>query len=242
MVGGICGAMEGVRSAAADRRPGVEPQSPPRLGETRSSSLAGGSLQILESTLPNPTGPARAQLLCRLCPGGQRLHRHGSYTRFADCSGQATLRIARFLCPRCGVTFSFLPPSHLPYRALPVARLEAGLDALSSSPAASPTAASPPAPSMGGGARPPPISEVERGCFKRAVESLLRRIPVLRGCLGQQLPSALADDDLCGFWRALRAVGRASDILLRLARDFKRSLLADYRCLRPPGDRELAPT
>lgn len=186
----------------------------------------------------NPADRSRVLSHCPLCPPGQRLHRHGSYTRYADCSGQATLRIARFLCPRCGVTFSVLPPSHLPYRALPVARLEAGLDALCAHPPPTPP---PAAPSMGEGARPPPISEVEQGCFKRARECLLRRIPVLRGCLGQQLPSALADDDLCGFWRALRAVGRAEGILLRLARDFKRSLLGDYRCLRPPWQREAVP-
>ena len=195
-------------------------------------------MQILESTLPGPHAAPRELAACPLCPRGQRLHRHGSYARFADCSGQATIRIRRFLCPRCGTTFSILPASHLPYRALPVARLQAGLDALCSSPSASSTLA---APSMGEGARPPPISEVEQGCFKRARECLLRRIPVLRGCFGQQLPSALADDDLCGFWRALRAVGRAGDILLRLARDCKRSLLADYRCLRAPWQREVGP-
>ncbi len=195
------------------------------------------ALQIRESSLRGATRPC-APAACPLCRGCQFLQCHGAYERYADCSGDTKIAVARFLCPRCGHTFSVLPAGHLPYRALPVARLEAGLDALCAPSEPPPKA---PPPSMGGDARPPPISEVEQGCFKRAGECLLRRIPVLRGCFGQQLP-VLANDDLCGFWIALRAIGRTEQTLRFLAEHFKTSLLAHYRCLCPPWAREVAPS
>jgi hypothetical protein len=88
----------------------------------------------------------------------------------------------------------------------------------------------------GEGARPPPASEVERGCLERAEKKLLGRIPFLRGCLGQILP-VLDQNDAGSFWRALRVMGRLGDILLLLAAKFKTSLLACYRSFKPRWQR-----
>jgi hypothetical protein len=91
----------------------------------------------------------------------------------------------------------------------------------------------------GGGARPPPASEVEKGCLLRALHRLQTRIPYLCGLLGQRMPM-LHGENIRGFWRALRATGRLGDILRFLAEAFKTSLLAGYLSLKPPWERELS--
>jgi hypothetical protein len=118
----------------------------------------------------------------------------------------------------------------LPYRSLRFERMEEHLDACHGVPR----------PVAGEGARPPPASEVERGCVQRAEKKLLGRISFLCGCLGQMLPM-LDDKDLGGFWRALRMIGRLGEILLHLAAKFKTSLLACYRSLRPRWARDKVP-
>lgn len=50
----------------------------------------------------------------------------------------------------------------------------------------------------------------------------------------------LHGENIRGFWRALRAIGRPGDILRFLAEGFKTSLLADYLSLKPPWERELS--
>jgi hypothetical protein len=115
-----------------------------------------------------------------------------------------------------------------PYRSLPVIRFELWMDVRFELPAPST-----------GGARPPPVSEVENGCLLRALHRLQSRIPLLCGLLGQRMPM-LERDDIRGFWRALREIGRLGDILCFLARAFKTSLLADYLSLKPPWERELS--
>jgi len=85
-----------------------------------------------------------------------------------------------------------------------------------------------------------PASEVERGCLLRAAKRLLQRIPVLGGLLGQQMP-VLAHEDIGGFWRALRKIGRLVQILVHLAGNFNVSLLGDYASLLPNWQREQAP-
>lgn len=82
----------------------------------------------------------------------------------------------------------------------------------------------------GAGARPPPATEIEEGYIRRACKVLSKRIPFLCGLLGQQMPLGARADTGC-FWRALRKLGSTEDILARLARDFKTSLLACYRSL-----------
>ena len=89
----------------------------------------------------------------------------------------------------------------------------------------------------GGGARPPPADESEKDCIRRALKRLSERIPLLCGLLGQQMP-VLGSGDIRGFWSALRKLGSTADILLRLARDFKTSLLWCYRSLLPDWERE----
>ena len=167
---------------------------------------------------------------CAQCKGTQKLHINGSYERNADCAGTEKAVVLLFLCPRCGCTFSVIPLGMLPYRSLPVERFEAWMDDRHGESA----------PAAGGGARPPPASEVERGCLERAQENLLQRIPFLSGLLGQRLP-LLACGDIRGFWRALRSIGRLAEILVHLAGNFKTSLLRDYLSLLPHWQRREAP-
>lgn len=89
----------------------------------------------------------------------------------------------------------------------------------------------------GGGARPPPAGESEKDCIRRALEKLSERIPLLCGLLGQQMP-LLGSGDIRSFWSALRKLGSTEEILARLARDFKTSLLGCYRSLLPDWERE----
>ena len=187
-------------------------------------------MQIHEEHLCGASRPC-APSDCARCNGAQKLHAHGSYLRNADCTGEEKVVSLRFLCPRCGATFGVIPRGMLPYRCLPVERLEAWMD----------DGHCVAAPAAGGGARPPPASEVERGCLERAQENLLQRIPFLSGLLGQRLP-LLACGDIRGFWRALRSLGRLAEILVHLAGNFKTSLLRDYLSLLPHWQRREAPS
>ena len=140
-------------------------------------------MQIHEEHLCGASRPC-APSDCARCNGAQKLHAHGSYLRNADCTGDEKVVSLRFLCPRCGATFGVIPRGMLPYRCLPVERLEAWMD----------DGHCVAAPAAGGGARPPPASEVERGCLERAQENLLQRIPFLSGLLGQRLPLLACGD------------------------------------------------
>jgi hypothetical protein len=90
-----------------------------------------------------------------------------------------------------------------------------------------------------GGARPPPATEIEEGCIRRACKVLSKRIAFLCGLFGQQMP-LLAGGSIGCFWRATRELGSTQEMLLRLAGDFKTSLLGCYRSLRAFWDRERA--
>jgi hypothetical protein len=163
------------------------------------------------------------------CKGSRKLHFHGSYERNADCTGKEKAVTRCYRCPQCGATFSVIPRGMMPYRSLRVERLEAWMDRLHD----------PPPLAAGGDTRPPPASEVERGCLLRAQKRLLQRIPVLCGLLGQRMP-LLARGDIGGFWRALRKMGRLVEILVHLAGNFNLSLLGDYGSLLPNWQREQA--
>lgn len=186
-------------------------------------------MQIHEEALAGKSRPCAPQD-CAKCAGNQKLHKHQTYERLASSTGDDTVTVRCYRCGRCGQTISVIPAGMLPYRSLPVARIEEWFD----------SSHGVPRPVAGEGARPPPASEVERGCLERAGKRLLGRIPFLRGCLGQMLP-VLDDEDPGGFWRALRMIGRLGDILLHLAAKFKTSLLACYRSLKPRWEREETP-
>jgi hypothetical protein len=113
-----------------------------------------------------------------------------------------------------------------PYRSMEVSRLESLMDEQFGL--------------AGRGARPPPATEIEEGCIRRARKVLSKRIPLLCGLLGQQMPLGARADVGC-FWRALRELGPTGDILVRLAHDFKTSLFACYRSLSPHWERKEAP-
>lgn len=185
-------------------------------------------MQIFQCALGGTERPC-APRDCERCHGEQKLHRHGSYRRNADSSGDAQVIVERFLCPHCGRTFGVIPEGMFPYRSLPVIRFELWMDVRFELAT----------PSTGGGARPPPVSEVENGCLLRALHRLQSRIPLLCGLLGQRMPM-LHGENIRGFWRALREIGRLGDILCFLARGFKSSLLADYLSLKPHWERELS--
>lgn len=187
-------------------------------------------MQIFQSELCGSDRPC-APRDCERCGGEEKLHRHGGYDRNAGCTGNAKQRVERFLCPRCGATFSVIPEGMFPYRSLPVGRFEFWVDGLFEWRASA---------SAGDGARPPPATEVEKGCLLRALRRLQGRMGLLCGLLGQRMP-LLDGEDIRGFWRALREIGRLGDILAFLARAFKTSLLAAYRSLKPPWQRELSP-
>lgn len=182
-------------------------------------------MQVYEASLKVGERPCGGRE-CPLCAGRQRLHRHGTYRRYRGVEGGEVQEVQRYVCPRCGRTWSVIPAGMMPYRSLEVARFEALTDARFGL--------------AGGGARPPPATENENECIRRALKKLSKRIPLLCGFFGQTLP-VLGGTDSGGFWRALRELGSTEGILVRLARDFKSSLLGCYRSLQAFWEREQLP-
>jgi hypothetical protein len=91
-----------------------------------------------------------------------------------------------------------------------------------------------------GNPRPPPATVKEQSFIRRQLEKLSERARFLCDLLGQRLP-VKAKTGVQAFWRALRKLGPLEDRLVALARDFKTSLLACYRSLQPPWQREPVP-
>ena len=173
-------------------------------------------MQIHESSLKGADRPC-APKECAKCAGCQKLHRNGTYTRFRKVEGQWECLISRFRCPRCGRSWSVIPADMFPRRSMEVSRFQELLDKLFGL--------------AGRGARPPPATEKEEGCIRRACKRVSERMAFLCGLLGQQMPLEASADVGC-FWRALRKLGSTEEILARLACDFKTSLLGCYRSLR----------
>ena len=146
-----------------------------------------------------------------------RVHRHGSYHRYSHPSGADTFGVQRFWCPECGLTISVLPADRLPYRPLAGGRLEAFFNEQAES---------------GSGPDPPPEA-LEAGCLRRAWSRYQTRVCQLKEAFGLLLTSVI--DSAAALWKELRLVkGTLSGILHYLAQGHKRSLLADYQCLRMP--------
>jgi hypothetical protein len=148
---------------------------------------------------------------CPLHPG-RRLHRHGSYERYADCNTQERDSIPRYLCAACGRTFSVLPCGKLPYLAISTGDMQSEFDARAS------------------GTDPPSRTEKEQGCLRRAWKRLAARVEPLRASFGQMISTIRP---VTGeLWTQMRQYYNLAGILRFLFGHFKTSLLADYRCLR----------
>ena len=143
-----------------------------------------------------------------------KIHHHGHYLRHGDCDSLTPLEcIFRFLCVFCARTISVLPDYLLPYRPIPAPKLQEYFDAKSN------------------GQPPPPATEKERGCLKRAWVRFTRRTAALAATLGQMVQLVLCEPR--PIWLQLRRWGNLSNILRLLGRPFNISLLHDYRCLLP---------
>ena len=151
---------------------------------------------------------------CPLKPSHQ-VDYHGTYERYANCNDQTKEKIERFLCRPCGHTISVLPDHFLPYRAVPVPLLEAHFDAQANP----------------GQLSPPPTTEKEKGCLKRAWARFKQRVGPLKARLGQMIRSL--KPSAAQLWNQLRRKSNLPAILLLLAKPFNTSLLGDYLCLLP---------
>jgi len=173
-------------------------------------------MQVYQCSIKEGERP-RVARECPQCGGCQRLQKHGCYRRYRGVEGNRDVVVQRYLCPRCGRTWSVIPEGMMAYRSLEVGRFEELADERFGL--------------ADGDARPPPATENEEGCIGGALKVLSKRIPFLCGLFGQQMP-VLGGEDICGFWRAVRELGSTAMILVRLARDFKSSLFGCYRSLR----------
>lgn len=123
----------------------------------------------------------------------------------------------RYLCVGCGITVSVLPAECLPYRPVPVPRVEAYFNERAEA---------------GSGPDPPPEA-LEAGCLRRAWSRFETRVIRLKDAFGP-LISSVIDRAPC-LWKQMRLAKTSLEEMLKfLAQTHKISLLGDYRCLRLP--------
>jgi hypothetical protein len=149
-----------------------------------------------------------------VCPSDPNhiVHAHGSYERAKTPDGTEPIIVLRWICTQCSYTFTVIPDNAIPYRPVSTDLLEKGFESAFS------------------GKDPPSLSENEKGCLKRAIQSFLINIPFLTNTLGQIVETTHPSAAM--LWRELRKLGDMKEILLYLAHHFKVSLLKDYRCLK----------
>jgi len=183
-------------------------------------------MQVFEASLGKGKRPCSGKE-CPVCQGCEKFDCHGVYRRSSGAEGPEQVEVRRYLCRRCGHTWSVIPEGMMPYRGVTVRRFETVLDERFGV--------------AGGSARPPPTTEIEEGCIRRMMKKLSERVTLLSGLLGQQMPLLVGSGDIGGFWQAMRELGSTQSILERLARDFKTSLLGCYRSLRAFWERGSVP-
>lgn len=157
------------------------------------------------------------------CGSRGRVHRHGTYERYADPAGskdeEEQESVQRYLCRPCGRTFSVLLPHRLPYRAVRAERLQAYFDQRAGI--------------QTPGLDPPP-RVVEAGCLQRAWSALTKRVVLLKDAFGQLVSSTVSDG--ASFWASLRqSFDSVPKMLCFLSEHHRISLLGNYRCLQPSG-------
>ena len=185
------------------------------------------AMQIFESSLNGAERPC-APKDCARCSGQRKFWKHGTFPRLqgTQVKGAQQVKCQRYICPECGHTWSVIPSDMLPSRSIEVSRFQELMDEIFGL--------------ASGDARPPPATVLEEERVRRACKTLSERVAYLCGLLGQQMPMQ-ASSDLSCFWRALRELGSTQEILARLARDFKTSLLRCYCSLRAHWKRKDAP-
>ena len=139
-------------------------------------------MQIRKSSFTGDRPP------CQLNPK-HPVHRHDCYVRYGDCDDKNPLLVTifRFLCVGCGHTMSVLSDHLLPYRAVPVPRVEKHFDALAN------------------GSPPPVATEKETGCLKRAWTRFNGRVEALLAVLGQLIQAV--KPGASALWNQLRQWG-----------------------------------
>lgn len=149
-----------------------------------------------------------------VCPSDPNhiVHAHGSYQRAKTPDAKESIIVLRWICTQCSYTFTVIPDDAIPYRPVSTELLEKGFESAFS------------------GKDPPPLSENEKGCLKRALQSFMTNIPFLTNILGQIVETIRPT--AAKLWQELRKLGDMKAILLYLAQHFKVSLLKDYRCLK----------
>jgi len=150
---------------------------------------------------------------CANCHRAVKLHRHGRYRRWITTLLGKLLQlwIARFLCPLCRRTISYLPDFALTYRLLGPETLQRYLE----------------------GELEKPDVRTFRDLCARYRQRLHRFAPELIRTVGAGLgfppPRSLQD-----FWPWLKKAGKGlRPLARRLVTDFKMGLLKRYRCHQP---------
>jgi hypothetical protein len=153
--------------------------------------------------------------VCANCHRAVKLHRHCRYQRWVVTLLGKLLQIwiARFLCPLCRLTVSYLPDFALTYRVLQVETFEAFLDH--------------------------DIDRPDVRSFVDLLASYQRRLhqfaPELIRTVGAGLglPPPRSSQ---GLWPWLKKAGKGlRPLTRRLVTDFKIGLLKRYRCHQPAG-------
>jgi hypothetical protein len=145
------------------------------------------------------------------------VHRHGSYERYARPEGRECFAVQRYWCPQCELTLSVLPVERLPYRSLEAKRVEAFFNVQAE---------------FGSGPDPPP-GQLEAGCLRRAWTRFQTRVSTLKEAFGLLLASAMSG--AADLWKQMRLAKPSLVKILGFLAPSGKSLLGDYRCLRPPA-------
>jgi hypothetical protein len=148
---------------------------------------------------------------------GSRMHRHGTYERFASPTGDVKIKVQRYLFPSTRKTASVLPKDSIPYRPISAGKLETYFNLQSEQPdgsEAKPTSGS---------------NEVEAGVLDRAWNRFTQRLDPLRKAFDQLLTANLTCPK--AVWKELiLAKHSLIRILGLLFEKHSTSLLKDYRC------------
>lgn len=152
---------------------------------------------------------------CPCCLEAVVLHRHGAYQRSVATVLGKLLRlwIARFLCPLCGRSISYLPDFAFAYRLLQPATLQAAMEGKS--------------------------QRADVRTFRDLLQCYQRRLIAFAGELIRTVGAGFGlppPADAAGVWPWLKSAGDGLHSVTRqLVTTFKIGLFNRYRCHQPTG-------